>query len=165
MATTFLRFVCKGMRYMFRDVEVRPPPETRTDYNVSVMATLATHSRPVCGHKGHRLLHKWDGLDWEGSLCDIMHDEKCLCEMVVKCLVGKGSHGVYKSWGNKDEQHRHDCEIYGIFQDFYADPDSLPPWRLSRRDVDIMNRRVCSMWWPHTVDKLCRKEKSFWTHR
>ena len=149
---------------MFRDVEVRGIPEERTDYNVAVMAAMATPSNPVCGHKGFRLLHRWEGVDWEGSFCDLMHDEKCLCEMLMKGLVGKGSNGMYKNW-NKDEDHRQDCEVYGIFQDFYSHPESLPPWRLSKDDVCVMDRRVCSMWWPHMMDKLCRKGKSFWTHR
>ena len=161
-------FVYKGSQYMFRDVEVRGIPEARTDYNVAVMAAMATPSNPVCGHKGFRLLHLWEGVDWEGSFCDLMHDGKCLCEMLMKGLVGKGSHGIYKNW-DKDAKHRRDCEIYGIFQDYCsayrADPESLPPWRLSRDDVNVMDRRVCSMWWPHMMDKLCRKGKSFWIKR
>ena len=65
-----------------------------------------------------------------------------------------------KSW-DEDDKHRRDCEIYDIFQGYCSahrsDPESLPPWRLSRDDVSVMDRRVCSMWWPHMMDKLCRK--------
>ena len=158
-------FTYKGHNYMFRDVEVRQPPQPRTDYNVSVMASLGTVARPFCGHKGYRLLQRWPGVDWDGSFADIMHDLKCFCDMTLKGLVGTGSHGMYKSWGNKDVTHRADCKTYGIFNDFCSDPDSLPPWRLSKADVAEMNRRVCSMWWPHQMDKLCRNNKSFWTNR
>ena len=34
-------FVFKGCRYMFRDVELRPPPVLRNDRNVSAMVSLA----------------------------------------------------------------------------------------------------------------------------
>ena len=158
------RFVFKGLTYMFRDVETRPPPTLRTDRNVAVMATLGRTSRPFCGHKGRRLLHKWPGVDWLGSLCDPMHDIKCFCVMILKGLVGKGSQGCYKSWNN-DQAHRDDCQAYDMFNQFWSDPDSIPPWRLSKDAVKVMDSRVCSIWWPHGVDKLCRDNHSFWTHR
>ena len=103
------------------------------------------------------------GTSFEGSACDPMHDEKVFCEMFVKCLVGRGSNGMYKGW-SKDAQHRADCRAYNIFPDFVNDEDTLPPWRLSKAGVKILDQRVCSMWWPHYLDKLCRDGHSFWTH-
>lgn len=156
-------FTFRDNRYMFRDVETREAPIARTDSNVSVMVSLAQETRPVCGHKGPRFMHKWLGTDWEGSACDGMHDKKIFSDMTLKGLVGYGPNGMYKSW-NKDTQHRQDCRAFGIHPEFANNPDSLPPWRLSREGVEIMDKRVCSMWWPHYIDRLCRKGHSFWTH-
>ena len=157
-------FLFKGHTYEFRDVETRPTPLLRTDHMVSVMAAIGTTSKPFLGHKGFRLLRLWRGLDWKSSFCDVMHDLKCFTDMVLKGLVGKGSDGMYSGW-NKDNNHRNDCKTFGIFQEFWSDPDSLPPWRLSKDAVKIMDNRVLSMWWPHYVDKLAKENHSFWTHR
>lgn len=158
-------FIFNNQHYMFRDVEERPPPIIRTDQNVSVMVSLARPRKPFCGHKGAAFLNNWVGVDWEGSMCDIMHDLKCMCEMIMKGLVGHGQHGVYKNWDKKkDDKHRDDCEAYGIFEGFYKGIDLLPPWRLSKADVQRLDLRVRSMWWPHYMDKLCKDNHSFWTH-
>lgn len=158
-------FFFKGHVYMFRDVEQRQVPLQRTDQNVSVMASLGTPRRPCCGHKGHRLLRRWPGVDWANSFCDVMHDLKCFAEMTFKFLVGRGRNGMYNAW-NRDGKHRDDCEAYGIFEEFWSGhPHVLPPWRLSKDAVKIMDSRVMSMWWPHFVDKLAKKHHSFWTHR
>ena len=152
-----------GEKYMFRDVEERPPPAARTDDAVALMVSLATPGKPFCGHKGPRYFINWPGTSFEGSACDPMHDKKVFCEMFVKCLVGRGSNGMYQGW-SKDAQHRADCQAYNIFPDFVNDADTLPPWRLSKADVKTLDGRVCSMWWPHYLDKLCRDGHSFWTH-
>ena len=153
-----------GHRYMFRDVEERPPPIPRTDQNVAVMVALARPSRPFCGHKHVKsFLSKWSGVNWERSTCDVMHDIKCMCDMVLKGLVGRGRDGMYKSW-SKDGSHRDDCVAFGLFADFADGTSPLPPWRLSKDVVKVMDMRVRSMWWPHYRDKLCKKNHSFWTH-
>ena len=59
--------------------------------------------------------------------------------------------------------NRNDCEAYGIFPEFYKGEDVLPPWRLSSDAVKVMDKRVCSMWWPHYRDLLCGGGHSFWT--
>ena len=82
--------------------------------------------------------------------------------MLIKGLVGHSSQGLYKGWA-KDAQHRAECKAYNIFPDFVKDENTLPPWRLSKSALKTVDRRVCSMWWPHYVDKLCREGKSFWT--
>jgi len=160
------RFVYKGHTYEFRDVEEREPAVLRTDDNVAAMVRLARPNKPFCGHKGPSFLHKWTGADWGRSMCDEMHDKKAVCEMLLKGLVGKGRDGMYKSWQSlkKDIKHRKDCEIYEIFEDFVNDPESLPPWRLSREAVGILDMRVRGMWWPHYIDILAKDGHSFWTH-
>ena len=131
------------------------------------MSGRATPARPFFGHKGKHFFEHWEGVDWEGNTCDKMHDYKLLCEMTLKCLVGTRSpHGMYANWRTKakDAKHRDDCKTYNIFPDFHSSPDSSPPWRLSPEELDMCDRRVRSMWWPHYMDPLAYEGHSFWTH-
>ena len=154
-------FVFQGHTYMFRDVETRPLPIARTDDNVRAMVARATPAKPFCGHKRKSFLDKW-GIDWIAQPCDIMHDLKLLCDMLLKGLVGVGRRGMYQYW-SKDAAHRDDCEAYGVFPQFHEGGEP-PPWRLSPDDVEVLNRRVLSMWWPHYLDVLISKGgDSFWT--
>ena len=130
------------------------------------MAARGTPARPFLGHKGPHFMNTWQGVDWEGSMCDKMHDYKLLYEMILKGLVGSRSmHGMYKGWSSakKDDKHRDDCIAYGIFSDFH-DPDTSPPWRLSRDELNMLDMRVRSMWWPSYMDPLAYEGHSFWTH-
>ena len=145
---------------MFRDVEEREPPAARTDQNARECIAIATKTNPFLGHKGQPFLSLWRGVDWEGSIADIMHDYKTICEMLLKVLVGKGSYGYYKNW-DKDKDHRLDCKVYDTFAEVF-DNDVKLPWRLSQDDVLILDQRVRDMWWPHYMDKLCRNGYSFW---
>ena len=157
------QFVHRGQTYMFRDVETRLAPIRRTERNVSAMVLMARPGRPCCGHKGLRFLHEWCGIDWEGSACDPMHDKKTFTDMLLRALVGTRDSGIYSGWSaKKDEQHRLDCEVYGIFPQFYQNRDSLPPWRMTKLDLHIADMRVRNMWWPHYMDKLCKPQGSFW---
>jgi len=148
---------------MFRDVETRARPALRTDTTVSVMVSLTTGGHTCFGHKGQRFLRKWIGVDWSGSVLEVMHDRKTFCDMLLKGIVGHGQHGMYKSWG-KDDEHREDCAVYDIFPEFYQQPGSLPPWRLSKRELATVDARILSMWWPHYTDLLFKKDGSFWKH-
>ena len=156
-------FTFKGCHYMFKDVETRSPPVLRDDGNVSVMVSLARTRKPFCGHKMDRFLSEWTGIDWAGSACDMMHDLKGFCDMLLKGLVGNGQHGMYKGW-NKDAQHRDDCEAFGIFREFHEGDVELPPWRLSPEAVQILDITVKNMWVPHYTDKLYKSSGSFWIH-
>ena len=161
------RFTFMGLTYEFKDVETRDPPRLRNDNNVRVMVARAVPTRPFLGHKGPTFLSEWEGVDWEGHFCDKMHDLKLLCDMTLKGLVGaNSSNGMYKAWATKrkDYFHRQDCRAYGIFTDFYSDAESPPPWRLSKEEVGMCDRRVRSMWWPHHMDMACYGNHSFWTH-
>ena len=120
-------FIFKQHRYMFRDVEQRETPITRTDENVAIMLSIVTPRKPFCGHKSVPLLDKWLSPDWEGNMCDVMHDLKCLCLAIMKGLVGRGSYTMYKQWTKqKDRQHMDDCKAYGIFEDAHNDPTRYP---------------------------------------
>ena len=146
-----------GLLYEFRDQEARAPPRPRNDKNVALMAARGTPARPFIGHKGLSFFSTWEGVDWAGSICDIMHDVKLLCEMVLKGLVGTGSsNGMYKEWGtkNRDSLHREDCKAYGIFHAFHSSDNTPPPWRLSKEELQICDMRVRSMWWSHYMDPL-----------
>ena len=130
------------------------------------MAARGKPTRPYLGHKGEHFFSKWEGVDWDGHFCDKMHDEKLLCEMTLKGVVGSHSReGMYKEWSTKgkDARHRADCKAFGIFNTFHS-TDEPPPWRLRRDQLDICDMRVRSMWWPHYMDTLCHRGHSFWTH-
>ena len=94
-------FEYKGHRYEFRDEERRGPPRVRTDEMAHIMSTMAQASTPVMGHKGKSFLSNWHGLDWDSSMCDVMHDLKCVTDMMLKALVGHGKEGMYKAWTKK----------------------------------------------------------------
>ena len=149
-------FCFRGLRYEFRDVERRAPPIKRTDSLVALMVARARPKRPFMGHKGDPFLLRWLAADWDANMPDKMHDVKCFTEMVVKCLVG----GFFEGW-NKDGRHRKECEVFGIFDDFVD--GGHPPWRLTRNQVKLMDKRIKSMWWGHYTDKLCYNGHSFWT--
>ena len=146
--------------YQFRDVESRSPPIKRTDTLVHLALLRATPSRPFLGHKFLPLLYNWVGADWGRSMPDWMHDLKCFTEMLLRCWVGNSAKGFFTSWGDNDSRHREDCRVFGIFADFVA--GALPRWRLTKAQIDLMDARVKSMWWPHYADKLAWKGNSFW---
>ena len=153
------RFRFSECLFEFRDVETRPPPAIRTDALVSMALLRVTPRRPFLGHKSTPLLWNWVGADWGRSMPDRMHDLKCFCEMLLRVFVGSGE-GLYGGWGGKDEQHRRECRVFGVFKDFVA--GALPPWRLTRSQRRLMDRRVKSVWWTHYSDKLAYKGYSFW---
>lgn len=160
-------FQFMGRSYQFRDVESRTPPRSRNDVNVRVMCARASSSRPFLGHKGPHFFSAWSGVDWDGNTCDVMHDLKLLCEMILKVLVGtRSSKGWYKEWSSKkkDDNHRHDCRVYGIFREFFSSTETPPPWRLSKEQVRTCDSRVKSIWWPRYMDPLSFEGHSFWTH-
>ena len=92
-----------------------------------------------------------------------MHDIKCVCVMFLKVLVGQGAHGMYATWNSdkKDKKHRDYCRVHNIFPDVH-DAENPLPWRLTRAQLDVVDARVKSMWWPHYMDVLHKKGYSFW---
>ena len=87
--------------------------------------------------------------------------------MVIKCLVGKGLgvhddlDGGYRSW-SKDETHRRECELLGIFRDTWQDRRGLFPWRLTKDELRELDRRLKRVVWPHYMDRLFYDGCSFW---
>ena len=161
-------FVFQGCTYYFRDIETRSVPMARNDGNVKVMSSIAERDRrPFCGHKGKHLLERWVGMDWDGQFVEVMHDTKCFCDMILKGLVGKGvaRTGFGSTWNDKDARHYDDCRAFTMFPEWTE--GTLPPWRLTKNAIHTMNSRVCSMWWPHYCDVLCKNKagsnQSFWT--
>jgi hypothetical protein len=153
-------FAIHGQRYSFRDVESRSPPASRTNESAARCLAIATRTKAFRGHKALPFLSLWAGVDWEGNVCDIMHDLKRFGVMLLRTLVGKGSHGMYKSWNEaKDNQHRLECKVFGVFP-WIQDGDDLP-WRLSKDDVHTVNERVKNIWWPHYMDPVCFAGFSF----
>ena len=160
-------FQFMGRLYQFRDVERRTPPRLRDDVNVPIMCARASYRRPFLGHKGLHFFSTWEGVDWDGNTCDMMHDLKLLCEMILKVLVGtRSSQGWYKEWSSKkkDDNHRQDCQLYGVFREFFSSTETSPPWRLSKEEVRTCDSRVKSIWWPRYMDPLIYQGHSFWTH-
>ena len=132
-------FVIDGHRYMFRDIEERSAPAERTNQTASAGIAFATKTQPYRGHKGVPFLSLWRGVDWTSNFCDIMHDYKTICEMLLKGLVGYVYEGgVYKNW-NRDSNHRLDCKVYDTFPELYDDSQKLP-WRLQKDDIDTLDR-------------------------
>jgi hypothetical protein len=160
------QFIIDGQTYMFRDVEERPPPTRRTDESAAEYVALATPGNPFRGHKALPFLISWQGVNWEASICDLMHDMKRFGEMTLKVLVGKGSHGMYKRWKKTlDARHRVECELHEIFPEMYMGGDhdtNKPPWRLSPDAVRTLDKRVRNIWWPHYMDPVCFNGVSFW---
>lgn len=152
-----------GCEYMFPDEETRPPAKTRTNQSAFECIHLATRTRPFRGHKSSPYLCRWLSFSWEMITADMMHDVKCVCVMLLKVLVGQGAHGMYATWNSKDSdnKHREYCRVHNIFPDVH-DVDNPLPWRLTRAQLDVVDDRVKSMWWPHYMDVLHKDGYSFW---
>ena len=104
-------FRVHGCVYMFADIERRGEPTARTTQNTFECVAIATRSRPFRGHKSEPpFLSRWRCFSWDMNVIDVMHDIKNVCEMVLKILVGPGSHGMYAVWATqrRDIQHRLD---------------------------------------------------------
>ena len=152
-------FLWNGHMYFFKDVEKRNWPKSRTMRTFWECAKHATKCKAFCGHKGLPFRWSWTGFDCQRSMSDMMHDLKCVCEMVLKGLVGYGKHGMYKSW-KKDSRHREECIAFDMFPEVH-DGDNPLPWRLTLEELKIINERVCKMWWPHYTHKLAKRGTSF----
>ena len=156
-------FRVHGCAYMFADIERRREPTARTTQNTFECVAIATQSRPFRGHKSEPFLSRWRCFSWDMNVPDVMHDIKNVCEMILKILVGPGSHGMYAIWATqrRDMYHRLYCRVHNIFPEVH-DANNPLPWRLSPAAVNELDRRVRSMWWPHYCDVLCRDGYSFW---
>ena len=158
-------FVINGLSYQFSTHEGRTTPAKRINHSVAQNIAMATPRKPFRGHKSPPLLSRWIGYSWEMQVCDIMHDVKNVCTMMLKIIVGQGRKGMYSYWkaGEKDSKHRIYCRVHNIFPDVHDDTNPLP-WRLTGQDVDDLDNRIKHIYWPHYMDVLLCNESgdSFW---
>ncbi len=152
-----------GHTYTFATNETRSEPSVRTTQSAAENCHLTTRSRAVRGHKALPLMSRWPSFRWDMNVAEVMHDLKNVCDMLLRIIVGKGSHGVYQHWKARyDYKHRLHCKVHNIFPEVHDENNPLP-WRLTREDVKNLDRRIHNMSWPHYTDVLCRAGFSFWT--
>ena len=182
-----LRFC--GQIFEYHDNEARLKPQLREDVFVrNAVAFARQRQAPFLGHKGLPMLARWPGFNWyRMNTPDFMHgkyaymcnshpltqfsslhiDCKVVCEMLVKVMIGKGlglhedNDGGYKCW-SKDPTHRREAQALGVFRDTWADRDGALPWRLSKEELKLLNKRMQCILWPHYVDRLYYEGCSFW---
>ena len=105
-------FAEDGMVYMYKDVERRPVPANRTTSSAADCCARATCKKPFCGHKGVPMQSDWPEFSWSWSICEWMHDVKCVCCFCLRSLVGNYSSGVFKKWKGNDAKHRRQSEVW-----------------------------------------------------
>lgn len=86
--------------------------------------------------------------------------------MLLKSMIGKGLgvaedlQGGY-TW-SKDPKHRREAELLGIFRDIWPDRNGPLPWRLTKEQLRILDKRMQRIVWPHYMDRLHYDGCSFW---
>ena len=157
-------FMHEGERYEFKDVEVRPIPKNRNTELVWSVCAIATKRRPILGHKFPPVICSWPEFDWERLMTtpELMHDTKNCTENFVRLLVGKTSGDGYDGWGSRDGKHREQCKNLGIFREVWPENGGPLPWRLTKDQRLLMDRRMSRVLWPHYIDPLYYRGKSFW---
>ena len=156
-----------GHTYEYDGVERRPTPALRTGaFARECLAVVETIGIKSCGgHKMPPLIAKWPGFDWyRMNPPELMHDTKIMVEMLLKVMVGKVVNaGFYNSW-SYDEAHRRENEQRGIFPSTWRCNNSGPfPWRLTRDERLLLDRRMGTLIWPERTEKLYYRGASFWT--
>ena len=117
----------------------------------------------MLGHKYASILCNWPGFDWERVICtpEPMHDFKNTCERWIRLMVGKVVNTGYSSW-NKDERHRQQCKLLGVFREVWPENGGALPWRLTKDQRVMLDERMKRVLWPHYVEPLYFKGQSFW---
>lgn len=130
--------------------------------NASTYATRRNH--PFLGHKMRPLICGWPGFDFmRMTPGEVFHDSKIMTDMIVKTTVGKGKSGTtYANW-NKDAKHRAQNKILGIFESTWPENNGALPWRLSKDDKIELETRMKNVIWPHYMERLYYRGKSFWS--
>ena len=152
-----------GNLYRYGTREDRGIPKQRSNDFVRMASDFAKNIRTAfLGHKFVPQPVRWPDFDFIRYCApDLMHDSKVFCEMVVKCLVGKGRADTsYHSW-NKDVKHRRQAQILGIFESVWPGNDGPLPWRLTREQLRFLDERLSRVLWPHYVERLYYKGFSF----
>jgi len=102
------------------------------------------------------------------TVCSVLlfSDSKIVCEMLLKIMIGPGLRVVEDLQGgwrwSKDSKHRRESQELGIFRDIWPDRDGPLPWRLTRDQLRILNKRMQRIVWPHYMDRMYYDGCSFW---
>ena len=71
---------------------------------------------------------------------------------------------MYASWSEaKDQKHRREAQIQGIYPDIWPRSGGPLPYRLASAQITMLDRRMGRLVWPHYVERLHYKGHSFWT--
>ena len=120
---------------------------------------IATEQRPFVGHKSAPLICRWPGFSWwRYNVPEIMHDIKNLCDSFVRLLIGKTTNYAW----NRDSSHRVHAKKLDVFPDIWPGVDGALPWRLTREQRLLLDRRTGNIVWPHYVEPLYYRGASFW---
>ena len=177
--------------YEYEDDETRLKPKFRDDTFVrTAVAFVKQRHAPFLGHKGTPMLARWPGFNWyRMNPPDIMHgtftlyiqaqciltrtlrwhatDCKVVVEMIIKVIVGKwlgvyeDNDGGYKSW-SRDPKHRREAEATKVFRNVWPDRNGRLPWRLTKEELKVLDKRLGDTVWPHYMDRLHYDGCSFW---
>ena len=86
--------------------------------------------------------------------------------MLLKCLVGKGLGGIEDLQGgykwSKDPKHRREAQVLGVFRNIWPDRNGPLPWRLTKQQLKVLEKRMQRIVWPHYMDPLFYEGCSFW---
>ena len=100
------------------------------------------------------------------SIPDLMHHIARVFLMLATILVGnnKGVSGtLYQSWNTlTDQRHRIESEILNVFPSIWENAVRLP-WRLTPDELQIVDRRVRRIVYPHHCETVGTCDASFWT--
>ena len=84
------------------------------------------------------------------------------------------------SWGTKDSTHRKQARNLGIFPEIWLPPPPAPadgpppppapaaapveaiPWHLTKEQIDLLERRMSRIMWPHYMERLYYRGASPW---
>ena len=75
-------------------------------------------------------------------------------------LVGNVSGTGYK-WA-KDQKHREQCKRLGIFENVWPENAGPLPWRLTKTQRLLLDKRLKQTSWPHYMEPLYYRGASFW---
>lgn len=114
--------------------------------------------KPFLGHKFAPQPCGWPGFGWRRYIPgELMHDTKVFTENVVKTLVGKGpAETSYANW-NKDLKHRQLAKQLGIMEEIWPENNGPLPWRLTKQQRTMLDKRMGTIKWPHYMERLFYK--------
>ena len=61
-----------------------------------------------------------------------------------------------------DLNHRRQSKTRGIFRSIWPENDGPLPWRLTNTVIDMLDKRMSRVLWPHYMERLYCRGASFW---